>query len=140
MAIICQGNQLAVEGHQRLAELVRCAEITGISNDHLSIDVSIARGLDYYTGTVYETFLHDLPQIGSVCSGGRYDNLAETFTKQKLPGVGASLGLDRLGEELAQGRDQVELLLTMGASRWEAARGPIRAAVRTNASSCGDLM
>ena len=60
------------------------------------LDVSIARGLDYYTGTIYETFLSDLPGIGSVCSGGRYDNLAELFTKQKLPGVGASLGLDRL--------------------------------------------
>jgi histidyl-tRNA synthetase len=58
--------------------------------------VSIARGLDYYTGTIYETFLDDLPGIGSVCSGGRYDNLAGLYTKQELPGVGASLGLDRL--------------------------------------------
>src|SRR5690606_31800500 len=60
------------------------------------LDVSIARGLDYYTGTIYETFLDDLPGIGSVCSGGRYDNLAGLFTREKLPGVGASLGLDRL--------------------------------------------
>src|SRR5439155_14080341 len=59
-------------------------------------DLSIARGLDYYTGTVYESFLTDLPGIGSVCSGGRYDNLAGIYTKQVLPGVGASLGLDRL--------------------------------------------
>src|SRR5205807_8770173 len=58
--------------------------------------LSICRGLDYYTGTVYETFLLDKPEIGSVCSGGRYDNLAGSFTKQSLPGVGASLGLDRL--------------------------------------------
>ena len=58
--------------------------------------MSIARGLDYYTGTIYETFLTDLPSIGSICSGGRYDNLAGLFTKEKLPGVGASLGLDRL--------------------------------------------
>ena len=58
--------------------------------------MSIARGLDYYTGTVYETILTDLPGIGSVCSGGRYDNLASLYTKQVLPGVGASLGLDRL--------------------------------------------
>jgi len=62
----------------------------------LRIDLSIARGLNYYTGTVYETFLTDLPGIGSVCSGGRYDNLASLYTKQALPGVGASLGLDRL--------------------------------------------
>ena len=60
------------------------------------LDVSIARGLDYYTGTIYETILGDLPGIGSVCSGGRYDNLAELFTSQPLPGVGASLGLDRM--------------------------------------------
>jgi histidyl-tRNA synthetase len=60
------------------------------------LDLSIARGLDYYTGTVFETFLDRLPGIGSVCSGGRYDNLAELFTSQELPGIGASLGLDRL--------------------------------------------
>ena len=59
-------------------------------------DLSICRGLDYYTGTIYETFLTKLPGIGSVCSGGRYDNLAGLYTKQQLPGVGASLGLDRL--------------------------------------------
>ena len=64
--------------------------------ERLALDLSIARGLDYYTGTIYETFLLDLPKIGSVCSGGRYDNLAGLYTKQHLPGVGASLGLDRL--------------------------------------------
>lgn len=64
-----------------------------------------SRGLDYYTGTIFETFLDDLPGIGSVCSGGRYDNLAELYTSQQLPGIGASLGLDRLLaalEELGQ--------------------------------------
>jgi histidyl-tRNA synthetase len=60
------------------------------------LDPSITRGLDYYTGVVYETFLDDLPSIGSVCSGGRYDNLAGLYMKEKLPGVGASIGLDRL--------------------------------------------
>ena len=60
------------------------------------LDVAIARGLDYYTGTIFETFLGPLPTIGSVCSGGRYDNLAGLYTKQELPGIGASLGLDRL--------------------------------------------
>jgi histidyl-tRNA synthetase len=62
----------------------------------LRLDLATARGLDYYTGTVFETFLDALPGIGSVCSGGRYDNLAELFTAQELPGIGASLGLDRL--------------------------------------------
>ena len=60
------------------------------------LDLSIARGLDYYTGTIFETFLDALPGIGSVCSGGRYDNLAGLYTNQELPGIGASLGLDRL--------------------------------------------
>jgi histidyl-tRNA synthetase len=69
---------------------------TGVPEGRLRVDLSICRGLDYYTGTVYETFLVDKPDIGSVCSGGRYDNLAGSFTKQSLPGVGASLGLDRL--------------------------------------------
>ena len=68
----------------------------GAKSERLQLDVSIARGLDYYTGAVFETFLTDLPKIGSVCSGGRYDNLAQLFTKTELPGIGASLGLDRL--------------------------------------------
>ena len=70
--------------------------VAGLPAERLALDLSIARGLDYYTGTIYETFLSDLPGIGSVCSGGRYDHLAELFTSQPLPGVGASLGLDRL--------------------------------------------
>ena len=67
-----------------------------MNEKHLKLDVGIARGLDYYTGTVFETTLDALPGIGSVCSGGRYDNLTAKFTKQVLPGIGASLGLDRL--------------------------------------------
>jgi histidyl-tRNA synthetase len=90
------GNALGEEGVSQLDELFRSAYAAGVPKDRLVLDVSIARGLDYYTGTIYETFLDDLPSIGSVCSGGRYDNLAELFTKQELPGVGASLGLDRL--------------------------------------------
>jgi len=89
-------NAQAAEGIARLGELVDTARAAGVHEARLAIDLSIARGLDYYTGTVYETMLLDLPAIGSVCSGGRYDDLAGLFTKQKLPGVGASLGLDRL--------------------------------------------
>jgi histidyl-tRNA synthetase len=89
-------NEKAREGLLRLRELLSIAEIAGIPEGRIRIDLSIARGLDYYTGTIYETFLTDLPGIGSVCSGGRYDNLASKFTKQVLPGVGASLGVDRL--------------------------------------------
>jgi histidyl-tRNA synthetase len=90
------GNARAADGISRLRELLSAAGTAGVGEDHLRVDVSIARGLDYYTGTVFESFLTDLPGIGSVCSGGRYDNLAGLYTKQQLPGVGASLGLDRL--------------------------------------------
>lgn len=93
---LCSGSELAEEGLQQLRDVSVAADVAGIENRNLQIDVSIARGLDYYTGTIYETFLDDLPSIGSVCSGGRYDNLAQLYTKQLLPGIGASLGLDRL--------------------------------------------
>ncbi|MBX9582020.1 MAG: histidine--tRNA ligase [Gemmataceae bacterium] len=89
-------NEKATEGVRRLRELLAVAETAGVPAGRIRIDLSIARGLDYYTGTIYETFLSDLPGIGSVCSGGRYDNLASLYTKQVLPGVGASLGVDRL--------------------------------------------
>jgi histidyl-tRNA synthetase len=90
------GSAVGEEGVSRLRELFAASAAAGISAERLELDVSIARGLDYYTGTIYETFLTDDPGIGSVCSGGRYDNLAALFTNQKLPGIGASLGLDRL--------------------------------------------
>jgi histidyl-tRNA synthetase len=89
-------NARAAEGIGRLRQLLAVARAAGVDERHLHMDLAIARGLDYYTGTVYETFLDDLPGIGSVCSGGRYDNLAALYTRQQLPGVGASLGLDRL--------------------------------------------
>src|SRR3546814_6396846 len=68
----------------------------GVPESRYAINLSIARGLDYYTGMVYETTLDAWPQIGSICSGGRYDNLASHYTKSKLPGVGISIGLTRL--------------------------------------------
>ena len=89
-------NERAAEGVRRLRELVSVCAAAGVPEGRIKIDLSIARGLDYYTGTIYETFLTDMPGIGSVCSGGRYDNLASLYTKQVLPGVGASLGVDRL--------------------------------------------
>ena len=81
---------------QPLVELRRAVLAAGVDAERIRFDTSIARGLDYYTGVVFETRLDDLPGIGSVCSGGRYDDLAQLYTKQRLPGVGASLGLDRL--------------------------------------------
>jgi histidyl-tRNA synthetase len=93
---ITGGNESAASGIARLREIYDGAVASGVPVRRLKLDVSIARGLDYYTGVIFETTLDDLPGIGSVCSGGRYDNLAGLFTKQHLPGIGASLGLDRL--------------------------------------------
>jgi histidyl-tRNA synthetase len=90
------GSAKGEEGVARLGGLLAAVKAAGVPESRLRVDVSIARGLDYYTGTVFETFLAALPSLGSVCSGGRYDNLAEVYTNQKLPGIGASLGLDRL--------------------------------------------
>ncbi|MCI0357906.1 MAG: histidine--tRNA ligase [Planctomycetaceae bacterium] len=90
------GNAQGEEGVERLRQILRGAKAGGVPEAALLLDVAIARGLDYYTGAIFETFLADLPTIGSICSGGRYDNLAGLFTKQELPGIGASLGLDRL--------------------------------------------
>jgi histidyl-tRNA synthetase len=93
---LVSGSDLGVEGVDRLRDTVAGIASAGVDMQRIQLDVSIARGLDYYTGLIYETFLDDLQGIGSVCSGGRYDNLAGLFTKQELPGIGASLGLDRL--------------------------------------------
>ena len=87
---------IGVTGVAALREIVAGAAAAGVPAERLVLDPSIARGLDYYTGIVLESFLDDLPSLGSVCSGGRYDNLAGLYTKQPLPGVGASLGIDRL--------------------------------------------
>lgn len=93
---LLQGNELGEAGVGRLREITRALQAAGVPAERYQLNVAIARGLDYYTGVVFETTLNKLPSIGSVCSGGRYDNLAELYTKQHLPGIGASLGLDRL--------------------------------------------
>ena len=93
---LVRGSETGEAGVAKLADLVAAVKAAGVPDERVHLDVSIARGLDYYTGTVFETFLDSLPGIGSVCSGGRYDNLAELYGRQELPGIGASLGLDRL--------------------------------------------
>ncbi|MCL2628333.1 MAG: histidine--tRNA ligase [Oscillospiraceae bacterium] len=89
-------NDLYDTGVSELLALKTHLAAFGVPDTHFVIDLSIARGLDYYTGTVYETYLSDYPEVGAVCSGGRYDNLAECFTDRKMPGVGISIGLSRL--------------------------------------------
>lgn len=111
--ISCKGSFLEVleklenlaggkgDDSNRLRDIYNMMKDTGTDSSYI-LDPSITRGLDYYTGIVYETFLNDLPSIGSVCSGGRYDNLAGLYMKEKVPGVGASIGLDRLIAGLEQ--------------------------------------
>ncbi len=89
-------NEVFDTGLEELNTVVRYLGDFGVPEENFAVDLSIARGLDYYTGTVYETTLLDHPEIGSVCSGGRYDNLAEYYTDKQLPGVGISIGLTRL--------------------------------------------
>ncbi|MDY5612719.1 histidine--tRNA ligase, partial [Dysosmobacter sp.] len=89
-------NEVFDTGLEELNTVVKYLAAFGVPAENFAVDLTIARGLDYYTGTVYETTLLDHPEIGSVCSGGRYDNLAEYYTDKQLPGVGISIGLTRL--------------------------------------------
>ncbi|MCI9187098.1 MAG: histidine--tRNA ligase [Oscillospiraceae bacterium] len=89
-------HELFDQGLDELKTVVQYLAAFGVPEDHFAVDLAIARGLDYYTGTVYETTMLDHPEIGSICSGGRYDNLAEYYTDKQLPGVGISIGLTRL--------------------------------------------
>ena len=89
-------NEVFDQGLDELHTVVKYLSAFGVPEKKFAVDLTIARGLDYYTGTVYETTMLDHPEIGSVCSGGRYDNLAEYYTDKQLPGVGISIGLTRL--------------------------------------------
>ena len=89
-------NEMFKTGLEEITQTVKYIRIFGIPENNFKLDLTIARGLDYYTGTVYETFLNKYRGIGSVCSGGRYENLAEYYTNKKLPGIGISIGLTRL--------------------------------------------
>ena len=89
-------SELFDTGLDELGTVVKYLSAFGVPEENFAVDLTIARGLDYYTGTVYETFMTEHPEIGSICSGGRYDNLAEYYTDKLLPGVGISIGLTRL--------------------------------------------
>lgn len=95
-------NPVYVEGLEELQQVCDNLSLLGVPEEAYTIDFSIARGLDYYTGTVYETRLVDHPELGSVCSGGRYDNLTAYYTKQNMPGIGISIGLSRLFAQLKE--------------------------------------
>ena len=89
-------NDIFTEGINELTEVINTLAVLGVPEKNYKINLTITRGLDYYTGTIYETMLDDYPQFGSICSGGRYDDLAGFYTDKKLPGVGISIGLTRL--------------------------------------------
>jgi histidyl-tRNA synthetase len=95
-----EGNDTFKQGLADLTQVYETTLALGVPKNALEVKLSIVRGLDYYTGTVYETFLTDHPKLGSICSGGRYDNLAEHYTKSRLPGVGISIGATRLFAQL----------------------------------------
>jgi histidyl-tRNA synthetase len=97
-------NVTFTEGVAQLREVLELIKAFGVPETHYAINLSIARGLDYYTGTVYETTLNEHPQIGSICSGGRYENLASNYTKSHLPGVGISIGATRLFYQLREAK------------------------------------
>jgi histidyl-tRNA synthetase len=112
------GPEAMEQGRADLKEVLGLIRDFGVPETHYALNLSIARGLDYYTGTVYETTLNDHPQIGSICSGGRYENLAGQYTKSHLPGVGISIGLTRLYWQLRDAglintaRSTVDVLVT----------------------------
>lgn len=95
-------NEMFTEGIDELELVINYIDAFKVPSQNYTIDLTIARGLDYYTGTIYETILNQYPSIGSVCSGGRYDNLAQNYTTKKLPGVGISIGLSRLFYQLRE--------------------------------------
>jgi histidyl-tRNA synthetase len=128
-------NAMFKKGLEELEQLEKQIKMLGVDDDKWTIDLTIARGLDYYTGTVYETFLTDYPEFGSVCSGGRYDDLASYYTNTKLPGVGCSIGLTRLFDCLLR-NDLLDVskssptdVLIIGMENYE-----------SNAASLGDVL
>jgi histidyl-tRNA synthetase len=128
--------EAGLQGVQALRDIVAGAAAAGVADGRIVVDPSIARGLDYYTGTIYETVLRDHPKVGSVCSGGRYDDLASFYTKSKLPGVGISIGATRLFDQLravglieTSGTGQ-DVLVTRFDPRYQADNLRIAAALR----------
>lgn len=113
-----EGNETLRQGVAELTQVLRLLEAFGVPAERNAVNLSIARGLDYYTGTVYETTLDDFPHIGSICSGGRYEDLASHYTKSRLPGVGISIGATRLFYQLREAKllptaqSTVEVLVT----------------------------
>lgn len=136
LSLLAAGQQNAAQACSSLLALFNCLEGCGIVSPDVRLDLGIARGLDYYTGIVFETSLNELPDIGSICSGGRYDNLVSVYSKQQLSGVGGSFGLDRmlaaleeLGK-LAKRQSTAQVLVTVLDANTEAACASLAQQVR----------
>jgi histidyl-tRNA synthetase len=119
------GNEAATQGVDELRKIVDAIRQFGVPDSAFAVDLGVVRGLDYYTGTIYETTLVDAPELGSICSGGRYDDLASYFTDTRLPGVGISIGLTRLFSKLREAgllqplpRSPAEVLVTTMDARY----------------------
>jgi histidyl-tRNA synthetase len=122
-----QRNETFDKGLEELTRIVAAIAEFGVPDSAFCVDLGVVRGLDYYTGTIYETTLVDSPEVGSICSGGRYDDLASYFTETRLPGVGISIGLTRLFARLKEAgllrpppRTPAEVLVTTMDSRYQA--------------------
>jgi histidyl-tRNA synthetase len=99
---VLEGIRSSAQGLQELRQVVEAIRLFGVPDSAFAVDLGVVRGLDYYTGTIYETTLSAYPELGSICSGGRYDDLASYFTDTRLPGVGISIGLTRLFSKLKE--------------------------------------
>ncbi|NLB13567.1 MAG: histidine--tRNA ligase [Gammaproteobacteria bacterium] len=134
-----QGSEVFNEGIAELRQTLELVRALGVPESHYALNLSIARGLDYYTGTVYETLLDDYPQIGSICSGGRYENLASHYTKSKLPGVGISIGLTRLFWQLREAGlvDTADSSVEVLVSQMDEARLPTYLAIASELRAAG---
>jgi histidyl-tRNA synthetase len=122
---VLEGIKNCAEGLDELRKIVQAIRQFGVPDSAFAVDLGVVRGLDYYTGTIYETTLVDSPELGSICSGGRYDDLASYFTDTRLPGVGISIGLTRLFSKLKEAgllqplaRSPAEVLVTTMDARY----------------------
>ncbi|MBB5208251.1 histidine--tRNA ligase [Chiayiivirga flava] len=133
------GSATFRQGIAELREVLELVRALGVPEANYAINLSIARGLDYYTGTVYETVLNDYPQIGSICSGGRYENLAGHYTKSHLPGVGISIGLTRLFWQLREAGlvDTADSTVEVLVSQMDEARLPLYLAIAGELRAAG---
>ncbi|MGA9423161.1 MAG: histidine--tRNA ligase [Rhodanobacteraceae bacterium] len=133
------GNETFDQGRRELREVLGLVGAFGVPESHFALNLSIARGLDYYTGTVYETHLVEQPQIGSICSGGRYENLASHYTKSRLPGVGISIGATRLFWQLREAGLIGDTTSTVAAlvTQMDAAQLPAYLALATELRAAG---